>query len=108
MSANKPLTKSQLAEAMVNRAQELTDDDKAAPFNKKSAVMALDILAELACSETKKCQSFSLPGIGKLVLINRSAREGRNPSTGEKIQIPAKKAVKFRISKSCKDSIVPA
>jgi DNA-binding protein HU-beta len=51
--------------------------------------------------------SFTLPGIGKLVLVDRKARLGRNPKTGETIQIPAKKVVKFRIAKACKDAIIP-
>ena len=46
------------------------------------------------------------PGLGKLVLVDRKARQGRNPQTGEVIQIPAKKVVKFRIAKACKDSIL--
>ena len=106
MSANKPLTKSQLAEKMAERAAAQSEDDMT-PFDKKGALLALNILTELACSETKRCKAFTLPGIGKLVLDNRSAREGRNPQTGEKMHIPAKKVVKFRVSKSCKDTIVP-
>jgi DNA-binding protein HU-beta len=50
---------------------------------------------------------FVLPGIGKLVLVQRKARMGRNPATGEPIKIPAKKVVKMRIAKACKDSILP-
>jgi DNA-binding protein HU-beta len=48
-----------------------------------------------------------LPGFGKMVLSERKAREGRNPQTGETIQIPAKTALKFRLSKGLKDSVVP-
>ena len=49
-----------------------------------------------------------MPGLGKLVRVDRKARVGRNPATGETINIPAKKVVKFRVSKSVKDAIVPA
>jgi DNA-binding protein HU-beta len=66
----------------------------------------LDDYAALAYAEAKN--SFVLPGIGKLVLVNRKARVGRNPATGEEIQIPAKKVVKFRVAKICKDSILSA
>jgi DNA-binding protein HU-beta len=48
-----------------------------------------------------------MPGIGRLVRVERKARTGRNPATGESIKIPAKKVVKFRIAKSVKDAIVP-
>jgi DNA-binding protein HU-beta len=64
-------------------------------------------LANLAVSEVKENGEFVLPGFGKLVLSQRQAREGRNPQTGETIQIPAKTTAKFRLGKALKDSIVP-
>jgi len=64
-------------------------------------------LANLAASEVKGNGEFVLPGFGKMVLSERKAREGRNPQTGETIQIPAKTALKFRLSKGMKDSVVP-
>ena len=48
----------------------------------------------------------TLPGLGKLVLVNRKARMGRNPATGEAIQIKAKRVVKFRVAKAAKDAIL--
>ena len=44
----------------------------------------------------------------KLVLVNRKARIGRNPATGQEIKIPAKKVVKFRVAKAAKDAILGA
>jgi DNA-binding protein HU-beta len=64
-------------------------------------------MANLATQEVKGNGEFVLPGFGKLVLSERKAREGRNPQTGETIQIPAKTTLKFRLSKSMKDSVVP-
>jgi DNA-binding protein HU-beta len=64
-------------------------------------------LANLATNEVKENGEFVLPGFGKLVRSERQAREGRNPQTGETIQIPAKTTAKFRLSKGLKDSIVP-
>lgn len=64
-------------------------------------------LANLAANEVKGNGEFVLPGFGKMVLSERKAREGRNPQTGETIQIPAKTALKFRLSKGMKDSVVP-
>lgn len=66
-----------------------------------------DELANLAGSEVKGNGEFGLPGFGKLVLSERKAREGRNPQTGETIQIPAKTTLKFRLGKSIKDTVVP-
>jgi len=73
----------------------------------KTARMMLDQLSSLAITEVKKNGVFVLPGIGRLVRVDRKARMGRNPATGESIKIPAKKVVKFRVAKSAKDSIVP-
>ena len=71
---------------------------------KKQVSMLLEEYAALAYKEAKN--SFTLPGIGKLVLVNRKARMGRNPATGESIKIPAKRVVKFRVAKACKDMVL--
>ena len=65
-------------------------------------------LSELAGREVKSNGEFVLPGFGKLVRAERKAREGRNPATGETINIPAKTTLKFRIGKAMKDSVLPA
>jgi len=75
-------------------------------LSKKDVAAVLDNLTDLACKEA--ANGFSVAGIGKLVLVDRAARTGRNPATGETIQIPAKKVVKFRVAKSCKDAILGA
>jgi DNA-binding protein HU-beta len=49
---------------------------------------------------------FTIPGLGKLVKVRRKARLGRNPATGETIQIPAKTVLKFRIAKAAKDAVL--
>ena len=64
-------------------------------------------LSNLAGEEVKSNGEFALPGFGKLVRSERKAREGRNPATGETIQIPAKTTLKFRVGKGMKDSILP-
>ena len=63
--------------------------------------------AAMSVAETKKSGVSVLPGIGRLVRVDRKARMGRNPATGEAIKIPAKKVVKFRVAKAIKDAIVP-
>ena len=92
--AAKALSKSQIAASI---AEEIG-------ITKKQAVEVMDHLAKLAYAEAKN--SFTLPGLGKLVLVQRKARMGRNPQTGEAIKIPAKKVVKFRVAKAAKDSIL--
>jgi len=93
--SDKPLTKSQTA-AAVAEANGLT---------KKQATDLLQSLADLAIASTKSTGAFTFPGVGKLKLVDRKARMGRNPATGETIQIPAKRVVKFTVAKAAKDSI---
>jgi DNA-binding protein HU-beta len=76
-------------------------------INKKVAKNLLDTLAHTAVAEVKKNGVFVIPGIGRLVRVDRKARMGRNPATGEAIKIAAKKVVKFRVAKAAKDAIVP-
>jgi DNA-binding protein HU-beta len=90
----KSMTKSQIADHVAQKAG----------LTKKAAVQLLDGFAALAYREAKNV--FVVPGIGKLVLANRKARMGRNPQTGEAIKIPAKRVVKFRVSKAAKDAIL--
>ena len=90
----KALSKSQIINHIAEKAS----------LKRKQAAQILEDLAALAYKEAKN--SFTLPGIGKLVLVNRKARMGRNPATGETIKIPAKKVVKFRIAKACKEAIL--
>ncbi|MGA2316218.1 MAG: HU family DNA-binding protein [Thermodesulfobacteriota bacterium] len=76
-------------------------------ISKKAAASIIDEYASLATAETKKKGAFVLPGIGKSVLVKRKARQGRNPATGETINIPAKTVVKIRPAKAFKEAIVP-
>ncbi len=92
----KALSKSQIAAEVAGKSG----------ITKKQAVEILDHIAQLAYKNAKN--SFTLPGLGKLVLVNRKARIGRNPATGEQIQIPAKRVVKFRVAKAAKVAILGA
>jgi DNA-binding protein HU-beta len=80
---------------------------EAGEVSNKQARSILDQLGTLAVTEVKKNGVFVLPGIGRLVRVDRKARMGRNPATGESIKIPAKQVVKFRVAKAAKDAIVP-
>jgi len=73
-------------------------------LTKKQVKKLLEDLANLAYQEAKN--SFSLPGLGKLVLVERKERMARNPRTGEMVQVPAKKVVKFKVAKACKEAIL--
>jgi DNA-binding protein HU-beta len=97
MAGKKPLTKSQIVSYFAKKFD----------LSKKIASSVIDEMAALAIAETKKAGVFTFPGVGKLVLVKRKARVGRNPATGEPINIPAKTVVKMRIAKACKEAIVP-
>ncbi len=75
-------------------------------LTKIQVIGLLEEMAKLAYVEAKN--GFVIPGVGKLVLVNRKARMGRNPATGEAIHIPAKTVVKFRVNKACKEGVLSA
>ena len=75
-------------------------------LSKAQVAQLLEEVAKLAYVEARN--GFTLPGIGKLVLVDRKARMGRNPATGEAIHIPAKTVVKFRVAKACKEAVMSA
>ena len=91
--AAKPKTKTQIIAALAESAD----------ISKAQAKAVLESLAQMAYKEAKV--GFTIPGLGKLVVVRRKARMGRNPATGEQIKIPAKKVLKFRIAKAAKDAI---
>ena len=95
--AKKPMTKAQIVSHFAEKFE----------LTKKTSGMIIEEIAGLAIAETKKAGSFTVPGIGKLVLVKRKARMGRNPATGATIKIPAKTVVKMRIAKAAKGAIVP-
>ncbi len=64
-------------------------------------------LLALSEKELKRSGEFVVPGMCKLVVQKRKARDGRNPATGETIKIPAKTVVKARIAKQLKDAVLP-
>jgi DNA-binding protein HU-beta len=90
----KALTKSQVVAGVAG----------AAGISKKQAAAAIDTLVALAYKGA--ASGFKIPGLGKLVKVHRKARVGRNPATGEAINIPAKTVLKFRVAKAAKDAIL--
>jgi DNA-binding protein HU-beta len=91
------MTQSQIVQTLADKCE----------VTKKVAQAMLASLASTAISEVKKNGLFVVPGLGRLVRVDRKARMGRNPATGQAIKIPAKKVVKFRVAKAAKDAIVP-
>jgi DNA-binding protein HU-beta len=75
-------------------------------LTKKQSVAYLEAVCVLAYKEAKN--GFTIPGIGKLVVRHYKARMGRNPQTGQPIQIKARKRVRFRVAKAATDAILGA
>lgn len=90
----KGMTKTQIVGRIADKAK----------ITKATANNILDEIASLAAKEAKN--GFTLPGIGKVVLVNRKARMGRNPQTGQPIRIPAKRVVRIRVAKVLKDAVL--
>ncbi len=90
----KAMTKSQIMSALAEKCD----------LPKKKVAEVVDELVNMAYDQAEN--GFTVPGLGKLVLSDRKARWGRNPQTGEKIWIPAKKTLKFRVSKAAKDAVL--
>ncbi len=93
----KALTKSQIAASIAGAAE----------ISKKQAVTAMEELVTLAYKNAKN--SFTIPGLGKLVLVNRSARTmtmAFGPKKGQTIKVPAKRVLKFRVAKAAKQAIL--
>ena len=97
-----------MAKEIKTKAQIVAAVAEKAEISKKQAATAIDALVAIAYVGAKGKNGFTIPGLGKLVLVQRKAREGRNPATGAKIKIPAKKVVKFRVAKAAKDAILAA
>lgn len=93
----KALSKSQIAATLAEKHE----------ITKKQAAGILDSLADLAYQEAKN--TFTLPGLGKLVLVNRPARSMTmqfGPDKGKTVTVPAKRIVKFKVAKAAKDAIL--
>lgn len=73
--------------------------------SKTAAESVYDRFCELIAEQLKEAGEFSLAGIGNFTVANRAARGGVNPRTGDKIQIKARKAVKFKCSRTIKESL---
>lgn len=90
----KMMTKTQIAGHIANKFE----------LSKKQSTEILVELATLAAKQAKN--GFVFPGVGKLVVVNRKARMGRNPQTGEPVKIKASKKLAFRQSAVMKAAVM--
>jgi len=76
-----------------------------ASITNSAAELAVNRIRDIIVDEVMNTGRFALDGVGVFTLVERAAREGRNPQTGEAVRIPAKKVVKFRPAKSFKEVV---
>lgn len=77
----------------------------AAEVTQATAGKALNAILEAISGTLEKGDNVTLIGFGTFSVAERAAREGRNPQTGKKIQIKARKAVKFTAGKDLKEAV---
>jgi integration host factor beta subunit len=89
------MTKAELIEALANKL----------PLNKAEAERAINIVLEDVIAALKQGQRVNISGFGTFSVSTRQARTGRNPKTGESIEISASRSAKFKPGKQLKDSL---
>jgi len=89
------MNKSELVDAVADSAD----------LSKASAARAVDAVVDAVTSTLKKGDSVALLGFGTFLVRDRAARSGRNPRTGETIQIKASKVPAFKAGKALKDAL---
>ncbi|MDD5948944.1 MAG: HU family DNA-binding protein [Lachnospiraceae bacterium] len=89
------MNKTELVEAMASKSE----------LTKKDAEKALKALTDTVAEQLAKGDKIALVGFGTFDVVEKAAREGRNPSTGKKIKIAACKAPKFKAGKALKDAV---
>ncbi len=89
----------------ITKAQLVSTLAEESGLSKKEVTNFFDTFNEVVYKEVKRNEECLIPGFGKMIKQKRKARKGRNPATGEEIQIPAKTVAKLKLSKAAKDAI---
>ena len=95
--ASKSMTKTEVVSRLAEKCR----------LSKKQMSDVLEEIVHLAIDETRNRGAFVIPGIGKLFTEERKGRDGRNPRTQERIWIPDKTVVKFKVFEVCQNAVVP-
>ena len=89
----------------MNKTELIAAIAEKAELSKKDSEKALKAFVDVVTEELKKENKIQLVGFGTFEVSTRSARTGRNPQTGEEMEIAACKAPKFKAGKALKDAI---
>ncbi len=90
---------------LMNKTEFVNKIAEAANISKAAAAKAVESFQECVAETLEAGENVTLTGFGTFAVADRAARTGRNPQTGEAIQIPAKKVVKFKVGKNLKDRV---
>ena len=89
----------------MNKTELVTAIAEHSELSKKDSEKALKAFIDVVTEELQKGEKIQLVGFGTFEVIERAAREGRNPLTGEKMKIKASNAPKFKAGKALKDAV---
>lgn len=89
----------------MNQSELILKTAQVSGLTKKDVEHALKTAGDVIGAALIEEGEATLPGLGKLVTTQKAARMGKNPKTGEPVQIAARKAVKFKIAKALKDAV---
>jgi DNA-binding protein HU-beta len=89
----------------MNKAELVEAIAKVTTLTKADTERTIDAFIDIVSKNVKKKDGVKLVGFGTFAVSNRKARLGRNPQTGEEIQIPARKVPVFRPGKELKDAV---
>jgi len=89
----------------MNKTELVTKVAETAELTKKDATKAVDAILDAIADALKEGDKVSLIGFGNFEVRERAARKGRNPQTGEEIEIAASKMPAFKPGKELKDSV---
>jgi len=89
----------------MNKAELVEAVSDKAGITKKQAGSVIDAITDTVKETLSKGERITLVGFGTFHVMERKAREGRNPRTGKKLEIPAKKVPKFRVGKNLREAV---
>ena len=91
---------------MMNKSDLVTAIAESTSLPKSTVAVVLNGVHETITANLVKGENVRIPGFGTFYSLKREARKGRNPKTGETVEIPAKMIPKFRAGKTLKDSFM--
>lgn len=90
---------------MLNKPEFVNLLSERCDITKKDAAEMYDDVFGVLTDAIISGEEVAIPGLGRVKIVDRAARVANNPHTGEKVEVPAKKAPKFQFAKNVKDAV---